>query len=1113
MRLTLSFALAAACFGSLPVHAQTPLTVVPTTTLAAETGNNTSTASTFIAQANGNAGAGNVSKLPIRSLLAPGSNTPIFAHFMPWFGTTSHMNVGYNSTNPAQIAAQVSDMLSRGIQGAIVDWYGPNDYQTNTATQNLMAEAQRRNGAFQFAVMYDGGTLAACAASTVTCDVTSQLISDLTYAYNTYENSPAYFRIQGRPVVPFFAVDRFAFYSVARYDIDWNRVSASVPGNPVFIFQNASAYSHPASGGGFSWVMIDTSNPANWGQQYLQGFYSTGQQYPSDATFGATYKGFDDHLAGWGLGRVVSQGCGQTWLNTFSQINAQYPAGNLPFLQLVTWNDYEEGTEIESGIDNCVTVTASLPGSVLTWQVTTGSAQTIDHFRVFVSQDGANLMPLSDVPATATSLSLAGYSLVSGAYTFYVEAIGKPSIRNKMSNAVTLVAGDQPPVAVLNVTPTSGTVPLTVSASLANSSDAEGALASTSIDFGDGAVVSGTSASHTYNKPGTYRVLGTVRDAQGAVSAAGVAVNPTNLPPVVQIGASTAGGAAPVSVNVSTSGSYDPDGSIASMSINFGDGSAPVSATSASHAYSWTGTYTITATATDNLGAVSHASTTVSVQGPQVTIASPSPGASVTSPAHIVASAASGNPISKMTVLLDGAPVYTISGAAVDTTVAMTPGSVHRIDVQTTDSAGASADGQIRVYDQNLPPVAKLSVTPASGTLAVSASTSASYDPDGSVASTSINFGDGATAAGPTASHTYATSGTYTVTATATDNLGTHSSTSQSVTVGGAPVVQSGVTVMTPTATQTVSTDMHVVASATSAYPITAMRIYVDNVSDYAANSNSIDTYVQVSPGTHNVTVQAWDSTGAIFKNTQNVNAVSQVVPQTGWWWDPNLSGTGFFIEYGGKSATGLFVGGYVYDANGNNTWLVSTGPMSGSTYNSTWLKMSGGQTLLGPYKAPAPSTYSNLSITFSDPTHAVMTRPDGTQINLVRFSFSMTSTPAPPEAGTPQNGWWWGGMSLSGTGYGIEIQGNAVFIVAYVYDDAGNPVWYLATGNLTTPMQYSGTWDMYANGPQLTSPEATYHATKTGSASPMSLTFSDATHGTLTMGSISIPITRLQEF
>lgn len=238
-----------------------------------------------------------------------------------------------------------------------------------------------------------------------------------------------------------------------------------------------------------------------------------------------------------------------------------------------------------------------------------------------------------------------------------------------------------------------------------------------------------------------------------------------------------------------------------------------------------------------------------------------------------------------------------------------------------------------------------------------------------------------------------------------------------------------------------------------------------------------------------------------------------EIGPESGWWWDPKLNGTGFFIEYGGKSGTGMFVGGFLYDASGNATWLVSTGPMSGSTYTSNWLRVTGGQTLLGPYKAPTQAPAGNLSISFTDATHAVMTRPDGTTINLVRFSFTASATPAAPVAGAPQSGWWWGGTALSGTGYGIEIQSSSVFIVAYVYDDSGNPVWYLATGSLTSPTTYAGTWDLYGGGPQLTSPEGTYAAQDRGTVSPMTLTFTDATHGTLTMGSVVIPIVRLQEF
>jgi hypothetical protein len=141
------------------------------------------------------------------------------------------------------------------------------------------------------------------------------------------------------------------------------------------------------------------------------------------------------------------------------------------------------------------------------------------------------------------------------------------------------------------------------------------------------------------------------------------------------------------------------------------------------------------------------------------------------------------------------------------------------------------------------------------------------------------------------------------------------------------------------------------------------------------------------------------------------------------------------------------------------------------------------------------------------------MARPDGTQINLQRYSFTASATPATPVTGAPQSGWWWAGPALSGTGYGIEIQGSSVFIVAYVYDNAGNPVWRLATGALTSPSVYSGTWDVYAGGPQLTSLEGSYGARDTGPVSPMTLTFSDATHGTLTMGNVTLPIARFQQF
>jgi hypothetical protein len=331
-------------------------TVVPTTTLAAETGNNTSASNIFSTQSNGNIGQANISKEPTRKLLYSGSNTPIYAHFMPWFGSTSHMNVGYNSNDPAQVHRQVSDMLSRGIQGAIVDWYGPNASIEDQTTGYMMQDAQSRGGAFTFAIMYDGGALAACASSS--CNLTNQAISDLTYAFNKYENSRAYMRTGGRPVVFFFDPDRYG-------TLNWGQISSSVPGNPIFVFRDPQGFTHSSSGGSFSWVGLNLSNSNDMGLSYFDSFYNTSLGYPQALTFGSGNKGFNDSLAAWSPHppRVQSQQCGQTWLDTIAEAGKFFSAGRqLHAVQLVTWNDYEEGSEIETGIDNCGSVNASVGG-------------------------------------------------------------------------------------------------------------------------------------------------------------------------------------------------------------------------------------------------------------------------------------------------------------------------------------------------------------------------------------------------------------------------------------------------------------------------------------------------------------------------------------------------------------------------------------------------------------------------------------------------------------------------------------------------------------------------------------------------------------------------------
>jgi hypothetical protein len=98
-------------------------------------------------------------------------------------------------------------------------------------------------------------------------------------------------------------------------------------------------------------------------------------------TWGAGYKGFNDTLASWSLNRIVGQQCGQTWLQTFAKINSYYNSGT------------------------------QLPGS-----------------------GNQNLLDLDTLPAGTHALDLGPYRLGTG--TIYVQAVGKPSIRNQMSAPV-----------------------------------------------------------------------------------------------------------------------------------------------------------------------------------------------------------------------------------------------------------------------------------------------------------------------------------------------------------------------------------------------------------------------------------------------------------------------------------------------------------------------------------------------------------------------------------------------------------------------------------------------------------------------------------------------------
>lgn len=844
------------------------LAIQPTTTLTAETANNTSAADSFATQANGNPAPSNISKSPVRSLLYPGATTKIYAHFLPWFGGANHMWVGYRSDDRTQVRKQVSDMMSRGYDGAIVDWYGPNFSRENNTTLYLRDEAETRGGLFTFAVMEDVGSLNSC-ANTAGCDVTQKLINDLNYAASTYYPSPAYLRIGGRPVMFFFGVDKYA--------IDWNRARAGANGDPLFIFRQTSAFTHAQSDGGFSWVGI-SSDASSMGLDYLDNFYSTGLKDPAKQIFGSAYPGFNNTLAAWASSppKIVDRQCGATWLATLAEAGKYFSASQqLVSMQMATWNDYEEGSELESGVDSCLSLTAAVSGSTLSWTVA-GSPAAVDHFNVFISLDGENLMTLTALDAAQRSLDLASFGIAPGDYVLHVQAYAKASLRNAMSSPIPYSYVDQPPLVTLALDRSSGIAPETIAATV-TASDPDGTVAATTIDFGDGsAPVSGVNAAHEYAAAGSYTVKATSTDERGnSGSAIAVIAIAANQPPQAALSLSPGSGMAPLAVTASSANSSDADGSVVFSTIDFGDGN-PAPGPAASHTYTTGGDKTVTVTVRDNKGAVSVTTGTVSVSTAAVTISQPLNGATLIAPVRVVASGVSGSEVWLTQVYLDGAKVREVQAASIDTTISPAPGA-HRLTVQCYDRANNVFKSSVSItVAANQPPVAALAVTPTSGIapVSVTASTAAATDPDGAVASSSIDFGDGTVLPGPSASHTYSTAGTKTVTATVTDDRGATASTTATMTVvaNQPPAAALAVTPSSGMAPLTVSA-----STAGSSDPDgTIASVKIDFGDGYVASTASA-THQYAAVGSYTVRVTVTDDRGASSTATQTVSATAGV--------------------------------------------------------------------------------------------------------------------------------------------------------------------------------------------------------------------------------------------
>ncbi len=311
------------------------------------------------------------------TILAPGpvikTNTQkVYVHYMPWFEDKASSPDGkwgqhwtMANENPdiilsngrRQIASYFYPLIGpyassdrdvidyhtllmkyAGIDGVIVDWAGSHnvyDYPLLRRNTDSLFNQIPKTG-LQFAVCYEDATLR-YVKSIAGIDAIQAARDDFNYLQSKYFGSNSYIKIDNQPLVLCFGPQ------VMQTPDKWQQTFSVLSGKPKLLSLWYQGDVTGSSGSGeFAWVYSDYLSG-------LQNYYQN--RAPGLATaFAGAYPGFKDFYAagGWGSTLFVLDHNGT---NTLQATLSLAKSNHLSNLQLITWNDFGEGTMIEPTLD------------------------------------------------------------------------------------------------------------------------------------------------------------------------------------------------------------------------------------------------------------------------------------------------------------------------------------------------------------------------------------------------------------------------------------------------------------------------------------------------------------------------------------------------------------------------------------------------------------------------------------------------------------------------------------------------------------------------------------------------------------------------------------------